>query len=83
MTQNWPAVSPWGQASEAYRQMRRSLVKFAQIEQEYLDREEDLTPTQKEILSNKMNFWRERVNMFAAVYHVEQDVLSHTQSNIR
>lgn len=69
-------VSAAEQALEAYRQLRYSLVKFAEAEAELVDRaaEGKLTPTLESILVSRAHAWRDRAIMFAAVYHVERDV---------
>lgn len=70
------AVSPQVQASDAYRQMRLSLIKFAAVEAEMLERvnEEKMTPTLESILVSRAHAWRDRAVMFALVYQVEMDV---------
>jgi uncharacterized protein with PIN domain len=82
MKQEHPRVSAYEQADEAYRQMRYSLVKFANAEKEYNDNSARLSPTQKDLLLSRMNFWRERARMFAAVYHVEKDVAHEQLRNL-
>lgn len=70
-------VSPAGQAEVAYREMRRSLVKYAAVEAEVADRQERgeiFTSVQENILVGKMHAWRDRARLFALVYQVEIDV---------
>jgi hypothetical protein len=69
-------VSAFEQADIAYEQMRRALVKFSEVESEMHARLQrgDLTPTQENILIGRMNGQRDRIMIFAAVYHVERDV---------
>lgn len=69
------------QSEVAYREMRRSLVKFAQLEAELLERK--LSPTQEDIVVARLTLARERVVMWALVYGVERDRVRCERDNIR
>lgn len=66
-------VSASEQARAAYKQMRRSLIKYAEVEAKFGDIE-SMTSIQEEILVAERKRWRDRVLVFAAVYHVEVSV---------
>ena len=70
-------IEPQEQAVEAYREMRRSLVKYAEAEAELHERVtvngERLTSIQEQLIVGRLHAWRDRAMMFAAVYHVEMD----------
>jgi hypothetical protein len=66
-------VSAAEQADIAYEQMRLSLVEYASCEAEFAANP-NLTPTQEQLIAERRNRWRDRVMVFAAVYHVERDV---------
>lgn len=75
-------VGPAEQAEVAYRELRRSLIKFAAVEAELHERAGKLTPMQETLLYGSLNGARDRIMVFAAVYHVERDradrQISHT-----
>lgn len=65
-------VAPAEQAEVAYRELRRSLVRFAEFESQLIDGAGKLTPTQEDIVVSRLRLWRERAIMFALVYQVER-----------
>jgi hypothetical protein len=66
-------VSAREQAQVAYREMRRSLVKFASVEANMdLRRENDMLPPAVEmLLAAERDIYNRRATMFALVYLVE------------
>lgn len=72
------SVSAAEQAEIAYREMRRSLVEYAAIEAEIAERtmssRRTITPTEENILSTRLAYWKDRAMMFAAIYHVERSM---------
>jgi hypothetical protein len=71
---NEDVTSAEEQAVIAYREMRRSLVMFASVETDIITRRnaDKLPPAVESLLIADRAVWRERVLLFAAVYHVER-----------
>lgn len=63
-------VSAAEQAEIAYREVRRSLVKYAEIEAEYAS-VKNMTPAQDDYYAGRRSFWVARIQVFSAVYQVE------------
>lgn len=76
-------VGPAEQANAAYREMRRSLIRHAEVEAEMraLAEAGNLVPANESILIGRLNNWRDRIMVFAAVYHVERDVASRVAAD--
>lgn len=69
-------VSAAEQATIAYREMRRSLRRFANLEADIAARRaaNQLPPNVEALLAAERDSYRNRALLFAAVYHVERDV---------
>lgn len=69
-------VSAREQAQVAYREMRRSLVKFAAVEAEMARRRQEdmLPPNVESLLAAERDSYNRRVTMFALVYIAETGV---------
>lgn len=78
-------VSAREQAATAYREMRRSLIKFAAAELELaerVDRGDELTALQESMVVGRMHAWRDRAQLFASVYLVETSVADRESAKL-
>lgn len=69
-------LNPREQANVAYKEMRRSLVRYAAVEAELIERRErgeQLTAVQESLIIGRLHAHRDRAQMFALIYLAEMD----------